>query len=403
MLDLATIPGLQERDTRVRGHHDGRVADCPRCDRETPWAPLDPLDPDKWSCLECAVQNEPGLRWIDEHSRGIGVVVLDIYADPMKSPDTPEGKIWATATEKAIGPARFRREFLCDHDVGSDSSVYPDFSVAIHMPPGMQFDPLYPLWMGFDWGYHHPAVVFAQWINGRVHILTEVLGIKTPIEHFLKQVVRIVHEEFFPGWDMVGIKPTKEVIEGLQYCHPAKMICVGDIAGEALNTHAVSDTDFWRQYGFGIRTRYAKPIKRIEKVRALMVPLEDGRPRLYLRGRTYTVRGTEPAGLVDPSRAGTLLQGFMGEYKFRQDSHGEIVQNKAGPMVDKTIESHLMDALAEIVEHGMTFGQEELTPLADIREGQTDFWDLRKQNSDRAMVGARGRSASDTDDYYAPI
>ena len=405
MMDLSRLTPVAKADLKVHGKDDGMEGHCPRCKTVTGHITLDPNNQDAWYCINCATEDEPGLWWLDKHSRGIGFIQLNIYADPLKSPDTPEGKIWSTDVEATIGTARYRQEYLNDHDVGTGASIYPSFSPTLHLAPELEFNPLYPLWLGYDPGLIHAGMVIGQWVGRDLHILTEILTHDAPIEHVFKELWRIMKVEFFHGWGMGGVEPTKILIEDLQWRQPARLRCVADIASKIRMNDGVSSEEFAKNFGFHFRSRFATPIKRIEKVRALLEPKEDGTPRLKLRGRTYMIHGSEPARPLDASQPGTLQQGFMGGYKFKQDGKGEIATNRFGPQADKSIESHLMDALAEMVEHGMVIAGEEHAQLADVRQGQRDFCDIRALNAGYGKMGSRDYQINEelSDFYYSPI
>lgn len=66
--------------------------------------------------------------------------------------------------------------------------VYPQFKIEVHMKP-VQFNPDLPLIRGWDFGYNHPAVLWAQLHGRQLRLLGEKMGKKIYLDRFIEDEV----------------------------------------------------------------------------------------------------------------------------------------------------------------------------------------------------------------------
>jgi len=79
--------------------------------------------------------------------------------------------------------------------------VYKEFKAEKHVKTVTPLDGS-PILRGWDFGYHHPCVVFAQEVNGKLMILHEICGKDELIDDFGKMVL-VESEQLYPGFDFV--------------------------------------------------------------------------------------------------------------------------------------------------------------------------------------------------------
>ena len=75
------------------------------------------------------------------------------------------------------------------------------FNRRIHVDEGVRFDPSVPLIEAWDFGHHHPAVLWSQFVRGSWHVLGEVMGQDQFIEEFAPWVLQ-QRAALFPGADV---------------------------------------------------------------------------------------------------------------------------------------------------------------------------------------------------------
>lgn len=366
-----------------RGRAWGTCPEHPDDTYESAYMQADPLDEAQWECIACALAKQRGMGW-RINDNGLCVVELDFWADPDKDPETEAGRKWYTELEASYRqrPRALRQEYFRDHDAQSGVLIYPEFSMKAHLRPDLEFDPKLELVACFDWGIVHPAAVFFQVdAHGRFNVLLEVLGFHTPITHFFTELHRLMELRFLPGWGLAGRDLTPDLLSRLQL-ELGKIYGCGDPAGNNRNSHGVSDIMFIQHFGWTLRRHmYSSPGKMIERVRALLLPAEDGQPRLALKGETFQVKGALPASPMRSDRPGTLLQGFLSGYQYRHDRRGALILGSEGAMPCKDIYSHLQDALSNGVLHRFRLETEQEVQIPHILEGRRDFVNLRRINN----------------------
>ena len=187
--------------------------------------------------------------------------------------------------------------------------VYPQFNVRVHKAEHtLEVSPHHPLSIGLDFGLTPAAVMFQRNALGQWVILSELVSQNTGIEEFaqkLKQHLRIRFPENH-HYDL--------------WCDPA--------GNQRSQVNAVRPFDILRAEGFKPRAGPSDLETRLGAVRRPLSRMIDGQPGL----------------LVNPECV-TLLEGFMGGYKYVTVKRTEEPQD----IPDKTFESHVHDAL----QHGL--------------------------------------------------
>jgi hypothetical protein len=224
-----------------------------------------------------ATQLMKGVRaW--NNKNGFRSLEVHYSADPDKDPDTPQGKVWYENEKKGSTPEGWDREMEINFTTGAGRKIFKSFNKQVHTKP-LKYNELKPLYVGWDFGYGHPAVVWAQ-INDRdqLCVLREMMGEDIGITEFAKDVLKTT-EDFYPK---------------------AKVRHFCDPAGTQQNDQTTMPTIVLLRKTLHINFRYqriAKPT-RIEWIRRLMMLRTTG----------------EPGILFDADRCPILVEGCEGAY-----------------------------------------------------------------------------------------
>jgi len=140
---------------------------------------------------------------------GYAVAWLHYSADPMKNPE------WAEK-ERASYPSLdlWNQEMEIDFTKASGRRVFPMFNEDLHIERNMKPIPHVPIWRFWDFGWYHPACVFAQ-VDGKgiLRVMYEMLGEEMSVASFGKAVLDFSKEKFM-GWpfrdagDPAGVQKT---------------------------------------------------------------------------------------------------------------------------------------------------------------------------------------------------
>lgn len=76
--------------------------------------------------------------------------------------------------------------------------VYPEFKRGNYIA-NIEHDKNNTIYRGWDFGYNRPAVVWMQFINGRVIVLAEKMGRKIYLDDFIKDEILPLQQNLFPG------------------------------------------------------------------------------------------------------------------------------------------------------------------------------------------------------------
>lgn len=209
---------------------------------------------------------------------------------------------WKNDMISALGKEEFSREYELDFSQEKGKKVYPEFSEKniVKLKP----IPELPLIIGWDFGYHHPAIVILQKPEkDRIIVLNEFMGTDILLQDFVKEFIEF-KEKVYPDYTM------------RHFCDPAGRF--------KKDTDAKTSADILRKFKIYPYAKKHRVVEGISIVRHLIKNTgSDGYRNL----------------LVDPN-CKILIEGFMGGYVFPETSAGF----KEVPANDGYYE-HLQDAL----------------------------------------------------------
>ena len=232
---------------------------------------------------------------LQQNNNGFSVVRLHYTADLNKC------GTWADKLKKTYISDILNQEQELDFTKASGKRVYPEFRSELHVG-NLQAIPYTTIWRGWDFGYHHPACVWAQVDGfGQLNVLAELLGEEIVINDFAKQV-KSISKKLFHGFDFLD---------------------AGDPAVRYTSDKSQrTSADILRAMDIRIQTRPMLVKDGINIVRNLLIPLPDDQVRMKIN-----------------TKCNLLIDGFLGGYT-RDD------EDK--PEKDGYYE-HLFDALRYLV------------------------------------------------------
>lgn len=261
------------------------------------------------------------MKGIKEYRNKAGLYVLSVHysADPDKDPTTEKGRKWIDQKKKEYTDEGWEREMEINFSVSGGNRMFKNFKRAIYCT-SLKYDPNRLLYCGWDFGYHHPAIIFAQ-INDydQLCLLGELMGTDIALPEF-KMEVKAYAERHFPkvkiaDSDYIKHIPTKA------YCDPHGNDKLG------INKNAKTYVDILKAPPYKVIVRFrrfGKDIK-IEFVRDLLIIRNDGNPGV----------------LIDDDMCPILVKGMEGGYCSKK--------NDMDMPADDEIYEHLQDCLQELV------------------------------------------------------
>lgn len=231
-----------------------------------------------------------------------------IKATSYENPNLPPEYI--KALEEEYSPQWVRRYLLGEFGhITPGSPVYENFNERAHVTPNLDWLADRPIIRSWDFGWHHPAVLFSQTGPNRSwRIIQEKMGTKTLLRPFAEEIVEFSNAHY-PG---------------------ATFIDVGDPAG---NQHGDksdrTSVEILRDYHVTLVTRRYPKKKLIELV--------DQRLSIMRKDRDGNFFGS-----VQISKRGCpiTVEGFAGGYSWPRTKEGHMM--KETPYEDSWYE-HLMD------------------------------------------------------------
>ncbi len=235
---------------------------------------------------------------------------------------------------------QWEQEMEINFTLAGTSKIYPMFTYEKHVRRLSAIKDL-PLLVGFDYGYHHPAMVIAQIDSyDRLCVLDEKLGNDITIQNFSKNVIKYLKTEY-------------------KRHYSAKMIqYFGDPAGNQVNDKSeFTSVQIQRKLGLFVRWKRISIKQGVRIIQQLMQDRPDGTTGFK----------------IDPS-CKILIDGFRGGYT--EDVPNNERASKEMPF-DDDYYSHNQDAMRYIVvnkfpAHGIFFrgnsrvhAPNEINPLSD--------------------------------------
>lgn len=251
---------------------------------------------------------------LKKNQNGFWVLFCHYSADPDKDPER-NGKAWYEEARKGLSPEQWEQEYEINFFAKLGKRVFPEFRKEVHVRE-VRFNRHSPLYLGWDFGFHHPAVVMCQIDQeDRLIVLREILGESINLYSFIEKFV-------YPEIERLGIEivshagrrePNHNIIS---FCDPAGV--------QRVDSSTSSSVEIIRSYGFK-KVQYDKKSVEygIDVIRRLLMLRNDGTPGMY----------------VHPS-CRLLIEGFLGGYHYKED---EDVPEKDG------LYDHLFDALRYLV------------------------------------------------------
>lgn len=200
-------------------------------------------------------------------------------------------------------------------DVPGKPVFRKDFNDKVHIDPAVKFLPHLPLYIGLDFGFHHPAAVWVQKdVNDNFNIIAEKVG------------------------EDIGVDAWGDLILDFNKTHfprAKQVVYFGDPAGAQLSDKGDPTIHQLAKKGIQVHYRPHEDVNvGVELIRRLMTTMANGRPRI-----------------VWHPRCKILLEAFRGGYYYRQRTDGSYSDK---PDKDGFYD-HPVDALRYLVEN-LTLG-----------------------------------------------
>lgn len=241
--------------------------------------------------------------------------------------------------ELKIADRVWRREYELDFSIEPGKPAFqPPFTRKTHVPRiRMVANPGLPLLRGWDYGFHHPACVFAQIAgNGQMLYLDEMMGSDVQLTEFVQQVLK--HSAA-----LMGVR----AYSAMDFDDPSGMNKKdhGLTSREVLNSYQI--------WPFGGK----KKIPIVESVKLI-------RENLKIRV------DNKPASLVN-SQCKTLIRALDGGYTAEEKPDGGV-KFRAGSAV------HIVDAMRYLNAGIFRLGREPCQRRPFVVPAKRQEWPLRK-------------------------
>lgn len=231
---------------------------------------------------------------VEEKSNGFTIVKLHYSDHPLKN------EAWVASVKKSYpSEDMWNQEQELDFTKQIGRRAYPSFLKA-HVKE-LEYNPYKHVLRGWDFGYHHPACVWAQ-VNDKdqLLILRELMGTNQTLMEFAKNVRAVSKEHYSTKFD--------------DYCDPS--------GRSKSDRNERTSVDILRTFGIHARMKDTGVINGLNLIRQLLLKRENDEYGFY----------------IDP-QCTNLIDGFFGGYALRENSED--------PDKDGWYE-HLFDALRYI-------------------------------------------------------
>ena len=223
------------------------------------------------------------------------------------------------------------------------------FNRRLHVDDSVRFDPSLPLLEAWDFGHHHPAVLFSQFVRGSWHVLGEVMGHDQFIEDFAPWVIQQRHA-LFPG-----------VQEVWSCCDPA---------GARLDSQGINNTAVAVLQSHKVIPRWIdgsnSPTHRdaaIQKLSQAMATLRKGIPAVRVHPRARLFADGLEAGYIWDERS---------------------IANSVSPNTRRPRKDGTYDHLQNCAEYTwLNFGPAYLTPSEAAKQDRIIERHMNQQRKDR--------------------
>ena len=272
--------------------------------------------------LHNIINNPPDGITTKMNSNGFVAVRLHYTAVPKYC--SPE---WKANAKAGYQEDQWEQEMEINFTLAGTSKVYPMFNYETHVRK-LSLVKEYPIMVGWDYGYHHPAVVIAQIDNNdTLNILDEILGTDITIRKFTREVIDVLRKRY------------------KYHYQTSKIQHFGDPAGNQQNDKSeFTSIQIQRKMGVFVRYKKASIKQGVRVIQQLLIGREEDKPLLK----------------IDP-KCKILIDGFSGGYT--EDAPVRERASKEIPFEDDYY-SHCQDALRYLVinkypAHGVIFRQRQ--------------------------------------------
>lgn len=216
----------------------------------------------------------PGLK-VRKGRNGYATVLLHFSADP-------DGRT-AEQRQQGLTKQAYLREHCLDFTSRAGKPVFgEDYDASVHEDASIFYVPDLPLYVGWDFGYHHPAVSFHQLHgDGAWWTLGEIMGES-------KTLARFVEEDFFPylkSYFPASSSKKQTILYG------------ADPAGKQVSDKS-EHTSFTILHNYGIY-----PLSR-------KTPIDEG--LTIIRQRMKATKDGKPGYKIHPDRCPILCEAYQG-------------------------------------------------------------------------------------------
>ena len=286
---------------------------------------------EKEEALDRLYKRHRGLKIARNPQNGYSICWFHYSADPAKD------EAWAEKVRRECASIEeYNQEYEIDFSSNVGCKAYPGFRRDIHSHH-LKAIPHREVWRGWDFGFGHPACVWAQVNdNGRLNVLRELLGVNVTIDKFAQQVLDISAKEFISA---------------------GRFRDAGDPACRHRNDKSERTTaDILRSMGIKIESRPTLVKDGITLIRRLLLTQGDVGSKLA----------------VDERYCPILTEGFAGGYVLEDPN--DLVPKKDG------FYDHLQDAqrylcviLFDMVKASLVQHQSAYTPDRDTASKVTGY------------------------------
>lgn len=258
-------------------------------------------------------------RWTNERN-GFRVLRIHYTADPDK-----RTKEWYAATRPGYSQTAWDQEFEIKFTSYAGKGIYRREFISTpaseggHYLRGYGLAPQRPIYRVWDFGYHHPAVIFVQdAIPHHHYIFDELMGTDVYLQDFVPQV----------------LSKTDDYTR--QYNGVVRDFC--DPAGRHVKSTGLSDLQILHEFN----------------IHPVWAPFEIKDTINYVRGALTDVvqKDGMPVLLIDPDRCPIATAGFNGGYRYPDARPNK--QESEKPLEDGYYE-HLADDIRYYAGHKLQY------------------------------------------------
>lgn len=152
------------------------------------------------------------------------------------------------------------------------------FNRRVHVNPHLRCNPMLPLYVGLDWGFHHPAAAFVQPDDkGRWNILGEIVGEEWDLRRFADEIFTYLKRHYPYHYYDPEKTPVSE----------RRIVFWCDPAGSYQSDRGNKTVEEFEEYGIVCNwlDDSRMPETRVDIMRKMLRTLIEGRPMLQVHPR----------------------------------------------------------------------------------------------------------------------